>query len=210
MRKRAELIGALPGAAADHLHRNQAIQTHMAGLVDHSHATFAQLFEENIARDLRSHGWDHREANAIGRMPGITGIGVRIEIARARIVEVCFRTLEVDRTNGLEDRFWNGCRRCSLIRPGFSGSGHRLPGRSGGIGRGAGGRIRGSRHPFRGLAGHQPVQVRNRVTRLPEVLSSMAALLMSQEAGQAGRLQSSDLMQGEPFGREPEHCRDVF
>jgi hypothetical protein len=59
-----ELSGVVPAASADHLHRHQAIQTHMEGLMDHAHATFAQFLHEDIAWDLHSHGGGHLEADS--------------------------------------------------------------------------------------------------------------------------------------------------
>ena len=47
--KAGEVLGACLLPAADHLHRDHAVQTGLAGQVNHPHAPFAELFQELVA-----------------------------------------------------------------------------------------------------------------------------------------------------------------
>jgi hypothetical protein len=46
--KAGKVLGACLLPAANHLHRNQPVQTGLAGQVDHPHAPFAELFQELV------------------------------------------------------------------------------------------------------------------------------------------------------------------
>ena len=51
MRNRAKCSGRAVLAAADHLHRDEPVQSGLAGQVNHTHAPLAELFDELVAGD---------------------------------------------------------------------------------------------------------------------------------------------------------------
>ena len=61
-----KVVGPRLRTAADHLHRDHAVQAGLAGQVDHPHAPFAELLQELVAGDPGCVG-------CAGRLAPVTG-----------------------------------------------------------------------------------------------------------------------------------------